>query len=467
MPKGCSNKTGATEAAKKKPSTACKKTEERCPKEDEVRVVELIEVVEHKGKTTTQRANGRRQYVNLDSTVDSENPHSEYGRKIRLKARVEWLAGDKSRSLTGKKVYWRIEPNKSNKAGLKDKAKESFSSEGSGTQRMEKTTNKEGWTDVVVFYVSQYGGDKFDVFATHSSDHKGGLRAGAYWVWRYLWYEVDTMKKSGGGELTMDHTKLAMVYEPAFVEIEFQGNDNKPNNKKNLQTSELHAFANKYFGAERSPFQAHEVAIDHQADKEETSDKFEMKKAVESGLIDMYYTYDGGKTWLKKAQYKSGASWTEFDKNKVTLVNTTSKVYKGVKVDFSSGPVAPSNGSPVEVRITYVKAKEWSGDGANQPHAMIAMGYWYDTETVAEAKKRTLGTMAHELGHLLGMVPKAQSTHIDTGTGDHCNDTTCVMYGTNTKTRGNKFCEVCLETLRAVDLTAYKGAFTHTKGSEA
>jgi hypothetical protein len=267
----------------------------------------------------------------------------------------------------------------------------------------------------------------------------------------------------------MDSAKLPGCFEPCFIELELEGTDNKPDNKWNLATGDLHAFGNDYFGANRSPYQAHEVAIDHQADKDPKAKlEFTLTASVfTSGNSFSFWVYDGADKWFESARYNADGSWKTLNKSKVTLVGA-SKVYKNVKIDLSGESVKPSPTKPVKVELKKcVLAKEWSGDGANKPHAFIAMGYWYDTETVAEAKKRTLGTMAHELGHLVGMVPKSSSTWVDTGTGWHCTDTKCVMYYSNTTTRGNEFCTVCQDVLRKEDITKYKSAFKHSKGSKA
>ena len=76
-------------------------TAEPCPLTRQVRVVELVEVVRHGRRTTTRTPAPRDQFVNLDERVDPSNPHPEYGRCIRLKARVEWVAGDPNRPLNG------------------------------------------------------------------------------------------------------------------------------------------------------------------------------------------------------------------------------------------------------------------------------------------------------------------------------------------------------------------------------
>lgn len=429
-------------------------------------MVELVEVVTHKSTKSNQATAGRKQYINLDNTVAAESAHPEFGRIVTFKARVEWASGDKSKALSGKTVYWYLTPDAGNKATLAGAARAGLGSS-DGTMKSSNSCDARGWTSEMALHLSVYGGDKFKMGATLASSHTGGLTAGDYIVWRKLWYEVDTMKKRGGGLLTMDHAKLPDAYTPCFIELDKQGTDNEPANKWNLQTPELGAFASDYFGADRSPFQSHEVGIDHQADKADGVLNVEITAAVFShGSTDSYYVYDGGDSWLKTAEYDDGTGFKPLDKAKVSLVGA-SAVYKKIQVDLSAGPVAPTAAKPVKIKLAFTKSKEWSGDGANSPHAIVAMGYWYDTETEAEAKRRTAGTMAHELGHLLGMVPAAQSTHVDTGTGQHCNDSACVMFSTNTTTRLNSFCAVCIETLRAVDLTAYKAAFTKSKGAKA
>ncbi len=437
-----------------------------CP-ENKLRVVELAEVVTHQGTDQSRGVNSRRQYINLDGTVDAANPHPEYGRFIQLKARVEWVSGDKSKSLIGQTVYWYSTSGAGNKSGLAGTAQEGFGSAGGGIKATSSVESGDGWTSVMQFYLSQYGGDEFYVSATEDPAYKGGLKAGAYVVWRKLWFEVDTMKKRGGGSLNMDDSRLPDIYKPCFIELEKEGDDNQPDNQWNLQTSELHALGNDYFGAQQSPFQSHEVAVDHQADKKDGDLTINMTASVfTTGATDSYYVYGGMNTWLKTAQYDDGSGWKTLDKSKVSLIGAD-KVYKNIQVDFSAWPVTPTAAKPVAVKLEFFKSDEWSGDGSETPHAMVAMGYWYDTETPAEAKKRTVGTMAHELGHLLGMVPVTSGTHVDTGTGHHCTDGNCVMYSTNTATRGNNFCNVCLELLKKADLTSFQGAFAHNKGAKA
>jgi len=411
------NRAGAKKGSKKREKKKANEKKKLCPLQ--IRIVELIEVITHNGteysvkgpakkprkppktiqgniKRKDKNKGAYKQYINLDNKVEKSKAHPEYGRCVRLKARIEWVDKNKKDSLAGKKVYWSSKAGRGNKAGLTGSEKENFySSEITmlGSPRYSES-DKDGWTKVVEFKFSQYGGDKYRIFVQADENDQGKpsgkkLRTGWYVVWRKLWYEVDTMKKRGGGLLEMNHTKLPAIFKPTWTELELQGKDNNPGNKWNLQTSELHDFANHYFGSGRSPYQAHEVGIDHQADKKDSKITFSLKSATGSGHEDTYYVYDGGNSWLKNAKYKDGIAWKNLDKSKVSLVKTKD-IQNKVKVDLSKGPVTPSNAKPVEIELEIVLAKEWSGDGANNPHALVAMGYWYDTETVAEAKKEHL-----------------------------------------------------------------------------
>ncbi len=397
----------------------------------------------------------REQYINLEE----DTSHLEYGRKVKVKSQIK-------PKVAGVKVYWSFESASSNKTGLPSNKQAGFGSPGTTTTN--SSTDANGVAEIN-FYLSQYGGDEFVVKASTKSDGSDVTKSGKLIVWQKLYFEVDTMKQaSGTGVLEMSSEKLPDSYKKAFVILEQQGKDNKPDNERNLKTSELHDFANLYFGAEKSPFQFQEVAVDHQADEIEgsISDTMEIPVYIDD-TERSYYVYDKD-PWIKSAEYNDGTGWKDLDTTKISLEGTN-KVYKKIKIDLSKGPVMPSASSPVEVEIKYREADEYSGDGSKKPHAIIAMGYWYDTESDAEAKKRTVGTMAHELGHLVGMVPSTSSTYIKTKTGKHCSDSSCVMYSTNTDKRGNEFCGVCIDVLRGLDLSKAKieSTFKHTKGAKA
>src|SRR5262245_21034592 len=130
--------------------------------QDKIKLVELVEIFTEKGTEKQQPATGRKQYINLDPKSDPNVPHPDYGRVIRLKARVEWNSGDKSKSLSGQNLYWYKKGDGANRAGLTGVEKEGFGSAG-GPDKSSVKTDAKGWTPVIEFYLSRYGGDKFDV----------------------------------------------------------------------------------------------------------------------------------------------------------------------------------------------------------------------------------------------------------------------------------------------------------------
>src|SRR5207302_929577 len=104
-----------------------------CPNKDQdIQLVELVEVYKREGKWKQRVVDSRKQYINLDEKVDTAVDHPEFGRAVSLKARVEWVSGDKSRSLSGKQVFWYSKADAGNKSGLAKADQESFGSAGDG-----------------------------------------------------------------------------------------------------------------------------------------------------------------------------------------------------------------------------------------------------------------------------------------------------------------------------------------------
>lgn len=192
-----------------------------CPPKDKIKLVELVEVVtqdEEKwvssaGMNTTKIAKsiGRtakdgpdyKQYINLDKDLEGQNKrHPDYGRLIELKARVEWKDKPaKTEGLGGHTVYFSSELTKGNKrpAAMDNNEKEGF--EGGASLQ----TNADGWTPVLRFRLSMYGGDKFKIFAGLKPKAKD-LRTANYVVWRKFWYQMTlyTGKTAPGIQKSID-----------------------------------------------------------------------------------------------------------------------------------------------------------------------------------------------------------------------------------------------------------------------
>ncbi len=411
-------------------------TTESCPKEEKIKIAELVEFISHDGKEHTEKPAARKQYINLDEKVDPKTPHYEYGRKIRLKARVEWAAGDKTRPLTGKKVYWYAKPDGSNRAGLAGDAKEGFDSAGSGNLRTEVSVDDKGWTPAVDFHLSRYGGDKFEIFATEDSGYMGGLKAGAYTVWRKMYYEIAEMKKPSGGKFEIPAgtiSKIVSSYKKVFVEMESAGTKDLGDHQDNFSTHEDgYKWADKYCGKEGVPWKVHYSIIDHLCpdDRKEEKEATISCTAVTQVPDDPYFRpFDfGGAKWLKEAKYKDASGkMVDFPAGKVTREKSSGKTK--LKIDFTGTGVTPSAAKPVEVRVKYYNAPGFNGWGGTNLHLVICRGSMDEGYSAGEIERAMAGTGIHEPGHALGLVYGSLSWKSTTpGQENHCEKKDCVMW---------------------------------------
>ncbi len=242
-----------------------------CPLTEEIRVVEIHEVIVQGSSRTRRPAASRHQFVNLDNNVDSGTSHPEFGRCIKLQARIEWVSGDRARSLQGKTVYWYIRSGSGNKSGLSSNDQENFNSVGSGVKRRTTTTDRQGWTTVVEFYLSTYGGDSFDVFATENSAYTGGVSAGPYEVWKKFWYQVTEMRDGSGGVYNVPAgvtTAFERGYESAKIELEEKvpsGGRRRSTHRSFLENATARRNeASPHFQSDSfCPFKAHIMTLDY------------------------------------------------------------------------------------------------------------------------------------------------------------------------------------------------------------
>ncbi len=245
-------------------------TAEPSPLTRQVRVVELVEVVRHGRRTTTRTPAPRDQFINLDQRVDRSNPHPEYGRCIRLKARVEWVAGDPNRPLNGHRVYWYATAGSGNKTGLTGNELAGFGSAGSGIMRARPTvTDRNGWTPVVEFYLSSYGGDEFTIHATEDSNYRGGMSAGPYTVWRKFWYQVTEMQRPEGGAVYELPAAVKSAFESAYRAVYMRFEEQEPRCRSShadnlVDDSARRAHVRPFFRADDLvPFKLHIATIDY------------------------------------------------------------------------------------------------------------------------------------------------------------------------------------------------------------
>lgn len=207
----------------------CEKTPE-----DIIELVELVEVVTQgtekwvsgPGSSTKKIAatvartakdgGDYKQYINLDRDLEGQaKRHPENGRVIELKARIKWEDPTVSKSLAGHTVYFSYELT--NGAG-RPAIMHADEKEGFGTQdTTSSVTNADGWTSVIPFTLSMYGGDKFKIVAgLQAKSTPEDLKSKAFYVvWRKFWYQLSLYKDKSAPDLA----KSIEAYKKVFAEM--------------------------------------------------------------------------------------------------------------------------------------------------------------------------------------------------------------------------------------------------------
>lgn len=460
--------------------TPVDKVAKACPLQDgTIKLVALREVYKHQGKWKERDVDARRQFINLDDQVDAANAHPEYGRAVRLKAKVAWMSAAKSGSLSGKTVYWHAQGDKANNATLSKAQKAGFDSAGSGTTKTSATTDKDGWTQPLAFFLSLYGGDKFEVYATLDKGYKGGLKAGAYRVWRKLWFQVSEMRKRSGtgtyGFPAQAATAITNSYKRAKIEFSETGSRGTVAHHDNLEVNGtpagatgMRALGQKHFGSDDLvPFKCHLMTCDYAGFSTED-------KAVADSLTETVWTspswyklwpHGGSMAWKIAAQYKDGKVWKDIPAAKLSCRPHGSQPgYQKVKIDFSAGPAAPSAKAPVQVKLKLKCTQGgFLGWGGGSAQMVLCSGFVHDFIEAAKRAPSQARTSVHEIGHALGLVnmsPTPANAHDaweDTAHSNHCNKkaTECAMYWQNVANRVTTFHSTggqgCNEHLRTQD----------------
>ena len=387
---------------------------------DKFKLVEVAESVTVSGSPSRRPVtSSRTQYINLDDKVDTSTPHPEYGRKINLQARLEWVAGDKSRSLAGKKVYWRIEAKSGNKTGLTGNEREGFDSAGSWTLKKEAKTGADGWSDVVEFYPSLYGGDVFSVFVTDKPDYSGGLPAGSYTVWRKFWYQVTEMEDGKGGKLSLP-AAVTNAFEAGYKTVFMEFTEVSPRNKAthvwNLKDGAARdAAAKPHFTVDsKCPFKAHIMTIDHSepGPKLVTLPSIALTGPKWVSLVEHLLWWDGSGSmpWKVSAKYRTTkptpGAWTDIPDSCISVSANSAKpgFYKIIS-DFSSTAVKPTAAAPVEIQFKIntnpLTAQGWGG---GSHHLFLCTGFVNGYYVSGDRDPMQESDSVHEIGHALGLV---------------------------------------------------------------
>lgn len=463
-----------------------------CPLQDQVVLEQIAEEVRYGGQIRRyeylQHApRPRNQWVNLDPSV-SGGPHYDYGRVVYLKAKLKWRSGDQSRSLSGKTVYWQIEPAGSNRADLATNVKHGFDSAGSLTVRKTSTTDSDGWTPVVQVYLSNYGGDQFSVRATELDNYTSGKVAGAFTVWKKIYYTLACMLRSGGGSNysnRVTEATLVSEYQNSFVQLEKVGALGTPAHQLLVEYDQARTWGRSNLPAEAARTmnfalidtlaKGAPIAFTREADP--PGNTFSWTLSSGSYAFDL----SAQNRWLTSAQYydkrQPAASRTMHNlaNNKVTL--TESGLNYRLAVDVSTIITAALPRQHIHVVLNLKKRDFLSGLSWG---AITIVGMrWRERNYSGNEGNATMHTMFHESGHYLGVAPKklpdaAQTNNpryydessLGVGQGPHCSfpvnnpatsaalpaNPQCIMYHEFRLTMS--FCSNCSESMRARDLSS-------------
>lgn len=503
----CSDKKGAGKAAKGKPASPVKQTKKECPP---VELAELVEVVTRDGaeapvtgiapnpasKTPLQGGNAaiprpsatpERQYINIPKAVDGagkEQPH--YERYIQFRARVKWKGGG-SGSLAGKTVHFGFSPTHGS-----DRPGELYPGGVEGFTTGEKataTTDAGGWTPVVSFLVSMYGGDKFKISAQADEDGKGKLgpktTTGDYQVWKMIYYTLACMNRPDGSDYSDRVTEATLVseYEKSFIKLVRWGGLSKPMHQLLVEEDTSDVWAASELPAQRART-LNFALIDTLA--EGAPIPF-TREADPPGNVFSWTLSGGSYAFDLSAQAKWLTSAKYYDKNepepsrvlhalpggKVTL--SLDGLDYELAVDVSGVVVGGLALNRIHV-VLDLKKRDFLSGMSWGPITLVGMR-WREKSYPGQEGDAAMHTMFHESGHYLGVAPKkipdsAKSDNpyyydeaaLGVGLGPHCSydkenpavaadlpaTPKCIMYHEFRLTMS--FCTNCSVSLRARNL---------------
>lgn len=435
------------------------------PAPDTVVLAEVAEVVKASdGSDNNEAPATRKQFVNMPNSGKDANGHPEFGRSIRLKARLKWNSGA-SKPLNGQKVYWYFTPDGGNRASLPAKLQAGF--ENAGTAQFTSTAGADGWTPIVHFIPSQYGGDEFKVFATTDSGFTGGLAAGDYTVWRRVFYELDCMKRPDAGTYAdrADTAGMQTNLNGAFVDCVQTGTDASPDHARMVGNDTISTWATTYRDGSGAPRYYHLLLIDTIAWKP-APQTLTVACGAGSDTISLSgakYTLKAG-AWFVSATYKQGVNTGPIPAGNLTLSETgdpsTGDDAFAIAVSWAGIGVDPSQ--QVDVTLTFTNWTALSGLQIPTGPATIIGMRWrerYYRASPDNISKSTLNTMLHEPGHAMGLAPAtlpdgSANANQYPFQGSHCHALSngCVMFDTNSPS--TNFCPDCSDGLRGRNLTS-------------
>lgn len=424
-----------------------------CPLEEQVKLVELVEVVtrasegvvEEPGsasgklatvtKRTAKEGGKFQQFINLGKDIDgADKRHPDHDRYIEVKARVEWSKGDPSRSLAGKTVHFSHELVKGPKrpAVLKGAEKEGFSSAG-GADTEIASCGEDGWTSTVKFYLSQFGGDEFTIGA-QADETNVGKPSGAkkkiagYQSWRKFWYQKTRATGFNPPAMTVSEDAFKKVFaimemdnDLAFVKADVPSSTFYPEWQAKVGGGDTQVaiigghnssyFYGKFEAKAEKPVKAHLIICEYQWDPAGTTplQTFSLSKKESdelkltgltwnSAVVDPPLT--GG--LMVAGTWESLAPSGHGDNGKTGVLTAANFLITKPRGDLAGFKVKLPDDAPdptvhpVKVKFTLNYAKYWGGESNG-----------YQIICTYKGTKSTYDMcVSHELGHCVFQTPR-------------------------------------------------------------
>ena len=453
---------------------------EKIPKDAKYDILELVEVIDQgeekwvKGvgmdtsdiaeKIVRSDKDGSdfKQYINIKQDCEGKDKrHPEYGRVILFKAKIKQTSGPKK--LNGIPVKFSFNktdgPNKTDANVWQDKNLTADQKEGfrraNGSVTAVMKTNDQGWTtSAIPFYVSAYGGDKFEICAElHPSVPGAGKKIKTnhnYVVWKKFWYQLTYAE----GFAAKVPVKAEAAYKEVFTEMVKSGEKQfkKANLPDDLQDRTFYKeFMLKQGGGNGI---VATVGSNNKTEfaKKPIFDKDEYKEhPIKANVIACNYQCDAmGATPVKKitltangqkvimpggvgsiickpalARNKKLVFFGEWSKTKTPwkkqgkinddaiIIDSGRSDTLGIKIDLSKGatgsPPVPTATHPVYVRLRVQSAEDYLGESFDPGQVLCV--YRPGTADPKQGSEADFNdTVAHELGHMWNQTPPVVQT---------------------------------------------------------
>lgn len=470
-------------------------------------IVEVVQVYEFKGekKHKPLEKPKRKQYINVEPSIDPENEHPDYGRVIRLKAMIVQKSGGND-SLAGKTVYWRVVPGvkgiggrkvgkqgllgKKNRQNLPTTMQASFDAPGNRVLSKASTTGNDGWTIPTEFHLSKYGGDIFTIHVSmepfhEKRDPKSKQRVARFEVWRKIFVEVDFMMQSDGiatyGDL-MDYALLSRRFEKYQVEPVYVERGACPAHQHVVSDhtwptmpTDVDVWAKTFRKWRQTHAFLHLIMVDT-IGMGTTTRRKEVEcvpNAKGKFLLEKneYSPPNGGNArfapnycidiadWFDSATYAQGESKTLLG----SLFNITQSG-SNYEVTVNLQGVGVGLEQNLVVTLNYRVRQELDGFHANDTQVIVIAAGSHERRYQSNVKPSIVSTMMHEIGHALGLAAKllpdgdkCKKTVVSINNEHHCErgGDSCIMYYASTSPPNLSYCKDCGDSVRGREFSVF------------